>query len=200
MDLFIRVPFQFHGEHAVLQPFRCIEFIIHITISVLPGNHFHVSQVKHFRVKCLAQRRNIETLCQNWEGSKMMFLWKSCRKYKSSTLRQHYAIIGTIPRFPWALNVNPSIIFDLRTQCPLQTQNRPAWAQEWKHRPRQHAYRREMRLLFPSISHVKPSQTRKKLNQSEKCRVHLGFRVLHIAWKKNWCKNPWKNNLFFFFF
>ena len=25
LDLFIRVPFQLHGEHTVLQPFRCIE-------------------------------------------------------------------------------------------------------------------------------------------------------------------------------
>ena len=55
LDLFIRVPFQLHGEHAVLQPFRHIELIIHIAISVLPGTHFHLSQVKHLRVKCLAK-------------------------------------------------------------------------------------------------------------------------------------------------
>ena len=29
---------------------------------VLPGTHLHMSQVKHVRVKCLAQRHNIETL------------------------------------------------------------------------------------------------------------------------------------------
>ena len=39
-DLFIRVPFQLHGEHTVLQPFRRIEVILHIVISVLPGTHF----------------------------------------------------------------------------------------------------------------------------------------------------------------
>ena len=37
LDLFIRVPFQLHGEHTVLQPFRRIELIVHIAISVLPG-------------------------------------------------------------------------------------------------------------------------------------------------------------------
>ena len=40
LDLFIRVPFQLHGEHTVLQPFRRIELIIHIAISALPGSHF----------------------------------------------------------------------------------------------------------------------------------------------------------------
>ena len=56
LDLFIRVPTQLHGEHTVLQPFWRIVLIIHIAISVLPGTHFHLSQVKHLRVKCLATR------------------------------------------------------------------------------------------------------------------------------------------------
>ena len=55
LDLFIRGPSQLHGEHTVLQPFRRIELIMHIDISVLPGTHFHLSQVKQLRVKCLAQ-------------------------------------------------------------------------------------------------------------------------------------------------
>ena len=38
-----------------MQPSRCIELIVHIAISVLPGTHSHLSQVKHLRVKCLAQ-------------------------------------------------------------------------------------------------------------------------------------------------
>ena len=37
LDLFIHVPFQLPGEHTVLQPFRRIELIVHIVISVLPG-------------------------------------------------------------------------------------------------------------------------------------------------------------------
>ena len=37
--------FQVHGEHTVLQPFRRIELIVHIAISVLPGTHFHLIQV-----------------------------------------------------------------------------------------------------------------------------------------------------------
>ena len=51
LDLFIRVQFQ----HTVLQPFRRIELIVHIAISVLPGTHIHLSQVKHLWVKCLGQ-------------------------------------------------------------------------------------------------------------------------------------------------
>ena len=65
LDLFIRVPLQLHGEHTVLQPFRRIELIVHIVISVLPGTHFHLSQVKHLRVKCLAQGHNILTMSQD---------------------------------------------------------------------------------------------------------------------------------------
>ena len=53
------------GEHTVLQPFRRIEFIMHIAISVLPGTHFHLSQVKHLRVKYLVQGHNIETMFQD---------------------------------------------------------------------------------------------------------------------------------------
>ena len=49
LDLFIRVPFQLHG--TVLQSFRRIELIVHIAISVLPGTHFHLSQVKDLRVR-----------------------------------------------------------------------------------------------------------------------------------------------------
>ena len=55
LRLLIRVPFQFNGELTVRQPFRRIELIIHLAISILPGTHFHLSQVKHLRVKCLAQ-------------------------------------------------------------------------------------------------------------------------------------------------
>ena len=77
LDLCIRVPFQLHGEHTVLQPYRRIELIVHIAISVLPGTHFHLSQVKHLRVKCLAQGHNILTMSQDWEGRNMIFLWKS---------------------------------------------------------------------------------------------------------------------------
>ena len=54
LDLFIRVPFQLPGE-----PFQRIELIVHIAITVLPGTYFHLSQVKHWRVKCLAQGHNM---------------------------------------------------------------------------------------------------------------------------------------------
>ena len=65
LDLFIRVPFQLPGEHTVLQPFRRIKLIVHIAISVLPGTHFHLSQVKHLRVKCLAQGYTILPMFQD---------------------------------------------------------------------------------------------------------------------------------------
>ena len=38
-----------------------------IAISVLPGTHFHLSQVKHLKY-CLAQGHNIETMSKHWEG------------------------------------------------------------------------------------------------------------------------------------
>ena len=62
LDVFIRVPSEFHGDHTVLKPFRSIELSIHIAISVLPGIHFYLSQVKHVRVKCLAQGHKIKRM------------------------------------------------------------------------------------------------------------------------------------------
>ena len=61
-------------EHTVLQPLRRIELIVHIAISVLPGTHFYLSQVKHLRVKCLAQGHTILTISQDWEERNMIFL------------------------------------------------------------------------------------------------------------------------------
>ena len=51
-----------HRAYAVLQPFRCIELIIHIAISVLTG-----TQVRHLKAKCPAQGHNLETMSQNRE-------------------------------------------------------------------------------------------------------------------------------------
>ena len=64
LDLLIHVPFHLPGEHTARQPFRRIELIVHIAISALPGTHFHLSQVKHLRVKCLAQGHTILTMSQ----------------------------------------------------------------------------------------------------------------------------------------
>ena len=89
LDLFIRVPFQLLGEHTVLQPFRRIELIVHIAISVLPGTHFHLSQVKHLRAECLAQGHNILTMSQD-----------SSENYAPSGIRNRTADsdIGRAPR------------------------------------------------------------------------------------------------------
>ena len=70
LDLFIHMPFQLPAEHKVLQPFRRIELIVHIAISALPGTHFHLSQVRHLRVKCLAQGHTILIMSQDREGRK----------------------------------------------------------------------------------------------------------------------------------
>ena len=88
LNLSIREPFQLHGEHKVLQPFRRNELIVHIAISVLPGTHFPLSQVKHLRVKCLAQGHNILTMSQDWEGRNMIFLWKKLHQAGFKTARQ----------------------------------------------------------------------------------------------------------------
>ena len=89
LDLFIHVPSQLHGEHTVLQPFRYIEHIIHIAISILLGIHFHLCQVKHSRVKCLPQGHDIEAMSQYLEGRNMIFLWKSCTKRDSKPQRSN---------------------------------------------------------------------------------------------------------------
>ena len=68
LDLFIRVPFKFHVGHTLLQLFRLIELIVHIATSVLPGTHFHLSEVKRH-----AKGRNIATMSQEWEGRNMIF-------------------------------------------------------------------------------------------------------------------------------
>ena len=63
LDLFMCVPFIPYWEHTVLQPYRRTELMVQIAISVLPGTSAHVSQVKHLRIKCLAQGHNIEIWC-----------------------------------------------------------------------------------------------------------------------------------------
>ena len=74
LDLLIRVPFQLPGEHTVLQPFRLIQLIVHIVISVLLcPTHFHLSQVKHLRVKCLAQGHTILTMSKVERGEILYF-------------------------------------------------------------------------------------------------------------------------------
>ena len=81
LDHFIRVPSQFHGEHTVLQPFRRIELIMHISFSVLPGTHFHLSQVRHLRVKCpkTQHQNNVPIL----RGEKHDISLKICAKRDS---------------------------------------------------------------------------------------------------------------------
>ena len=71
LNMFIRASSQLHGEHTVLQPFRRIEFVIHIAVSVLPDSHFQMGQVT-LRVKCLAQGHSIDKMSRYWEGRNMI--------------------------------------------------------------------------------------------------------------------------------
>ena len=91
LDLFIRVPFQLHWENTVLQPFRRIELIVHIAISVLPGTHFHLSQVKHLRVKCRAQGHNILTI--NLTNDTIQGLFKDIDNIFHGTIQTEEATI-----------------------------------------------------------------------------------------------------------
>ena len=45
LDLFIRVTFQLQGEHTILQPLQCIELIVNIATSVLPGTESSEGEV-----------------------------------------------------------------------------------------------------------------------------------------------------------
>ena len=44
-----------------------------ISVHLCPTRYSFSSQVKHLRVKCLAQGHNIETMSQHWEGRNMIF-------------------------------------------------------------------------------------------------------------------------------
>ena len=86
LDVFIRVP---HNSTESIQ--SCSHFgafnLSHCHLYPT-GTHFHLSQVKHLRVKCLAKEHPIETVSQNWEGRNMIFLWKYCTKLGSKTAWQ----------------------------------------------------------------------------------------------------------------
>ena len=59
LDLFIRVSFQLNEEHIVLQPLRRIELIVHIAISVLPGNSFSPESSEAFEGKVPCRGHNV---------------------------------------------------------------------------------------------------------------------------------------------
>ena len=61
--------FVFHFNFTESIHFGALNF----AISVLPGTHLHLSQVKHVRVKYLTQGHNIETMSRYWEGGKWYF-------------------------------------------------------------------------------------------------------------------------------
>ena len=61
----------------------CSHFI-HIAISVIPGTHFHLSQVKHLRVKCLAQDTTSKQ-CPNIKRRKTLYFFKNPAPYSSKT-------------------------------------------------------------------------------------------------------------------
>ena len=66
LDLFIRVSFQLHGEHTVLQPFRRIESIVHILLHLCPNRYsFTQESSKACKgIKCLPHGHSMETMSQ----------------------------------------------------------------------------------------------------------------------------------------
>ena len=59
LNLLIRLPFQLHGQHTVLQPFWRIELMVHIAIPVLLYNHLQVKSVRE---------KHIIPLKTSWSG------------------------------------------------------------------------------------------------------------------------------------
>ena len=101
LDLFIRVPFQLPGEHTVLQPFRRIELIVHIAISVLPGTHFQSSEAFEGEVSCPRTQHlnNVPIL----RGENIIFIWypapSGIRNCTAGSVRLSHSSIGIIPYF-----------------------------------------------------------------------------------------------------
>ena len=122
LNLFLCVPSQLHGEHTVLQPIRRIELIIHIAISVLPGTHFHLRQVKHLRVKCLAQGHNIKQ-CPNIERGKHDISLKILHQVGFETAQEAAALTKlrnlTVASYP-SLENTPEILQKLQSPQKLR--------------------------------------------------------------------------------
>ena len=72
VDLFIRVPFQHHGEHTVLQPFRRVELII----ATLPSLSYqvHILPVPESSEAFKVKGHNIEIMSQDCKWKNMIFL------------------------------------------------------------------------------------------------------------------------------
>ena len=95
LERFIRVPARLHGEHTVLQPFRRFKFITQIAISAPPCPHFHLSQVNHLEVKCLAQEHDIETMSTILIGEKYDIYLRILHKAERKTTRK----VATLTKF-----------------------------------------------------------------------------------------------------
>ena len=89
LDLFIYVPFQLPGEHTVLQPFRRIELIVHIAISVLRGTHFHLSiESEAFEGEVLCPRTHYLNNVPRLRGEKHDISLKILHQVGFGTARQ----------------------------------------------------------------------------------------------------------------
>ena len=101
LDLFIRVPFQFHGYHTVLQPFWRIEHIVHI-----------FTWVKWSIWELLSALSKDTTMSQDWEGKTRIFFWKYCTKRDLKPHgRQRYwqsSVLSIAPRSSLIIYVNDS--------------------------------------------------------------------------------------------
>ena len=80
LDLFIHVPFQPPTALAAISALATSRSHCHLCPT---RYHLHLSQVKHVRIKCLAQGHNIEIMSQYGKERNIIFLWKSCTKRDS---------------------------------------------------------------------------------------------------------------------
>ena len=55
-----------------------IELIVHNSVSVLPGTHLHLSQVKHMRVDCLSHRHKHRNNALTLGGNQSDISLKTC--------------------------------------------------------------------------------------------------------------------------
>ena len=86
LDLFIHGPSQIPRKNTALWPFRRLELITRIAISVLPGTNLLLSGVKHTR-QC---QNNVPTL----RGERHDIYLKTCTKRELNPHDRHLAAIA----------------------------------------------------------------------------------------------------------
>ena len=111
LDLFIRLSFQLHGKHTVLQPFRRIGLIVHISISVLPGTHIHLSGVPCPRTQHL---NNVARLRGDEHDISLKILHQTgleTARQAATSAKRHALTIATCPYNYYAVGNTGGLIW-----------------------------------------------------------------------------------------